>query len=148
MEQIDHLPSSSQRRLTIDTEDAWRPAERRLVAAAAAARRAGRPQPPRAATPVVDLDRAVEVGRRVARGAAAAAARPVHLVDLPQTRVDAAVAVAVARVRVAAGLLRDHAAAARLVPAVLRAPRRRVDVHRAAADRAVVVLCSCIIPPK
>jgi len=91
------------------------------------------------ATPVVNLDGASKVGRNIARSMATAAAGPVHLIDLPETSVDAAVAVLVAGVGIAARLVLDDALAAGLAPAVLRAPAADIDMRSTTADAAVVV---------
>ena len=107
---------------------------------AAAASATSGPQLPGLATPVVNLDGAVEVGLGIAGGLAAAAAGPVHGVDLPEASVDAAVAVLVAGVGVAARLVLDDALAAGLAPAVLGAPGGNVDMVCAAANRATTVL--------
>ena len=111
-----------------------------LVAVAAAAHAASGPQSPGGATPVVNLDGAFQVGLSVARSTATAAAGPVHLIDLPETSVDAAVAVLVAGVSIAARLVLDDALAARLAPAVLGAPAADINIGSAATDRAATVL--------
>jgi len=114
--------------------------ERGLCTAAAAAGAAGGPVLPGVATPVEDLDGAVEVGRGVARGAAAVAGVPVAAVDLPETDIDGAVAVLVAGVGVAARLVLDNALAAALGPAaVLGAPGADIDVGAATAGAAATV---------
>jgi len=110
-----------------------------LCAAAATAGAASGPQLPGLATPVVNLDGAFEVSLRVARSLATAAAGPVHLIDLPETSIDAAVAVLVASMRVTARLVLDDALAARLTPAVLGAPGGDINIVGTAADAAVVV---------
>jgi len=117
----------------------------RLVAVAAAAGAASSPQLPGGATPVVDLLGALEVGARVARSRAARARSPVHLIDLPETSVDGAVAVLVAGVGVDARLVLDDALAAALAPAVLGAPGGDVDIGGRTADIAVItsaVVCA------
>jgi len=109
-----------------------------LRATTAAAHAASCPQLPGLATPVVNLDGAAKVGLNIARSSTAAAALPVHLVDLPETSVIAAVAVLVAGVGVAARLVLDDAVAAFLAPAVLGAPGAHIDGSVTTADVAVV----------
>jgi len=110
-----------------------------LCLATATALAAGGPELPGLATPVVNLDGAFKVLLSVARSRAAAAAGPVHLVDLPQSNIIAAVGVLVAGMGVATRLVLDDALAAGLTPVVLGTPGGDIDLLGTAANIAVLI---------
>ena len=67
---------------------------------------------------------AVQVGVSIARSLSAAAGRPVHLINLPESNIIAsAVSVLVNGISVAVALVLHDALAVSLIPGVLRAPR-------------------------
>jgi len=86
------------------------------TATTASASAAGGPQFPSSAAPLPDFVSAVRIGIDIARGLAARARAPVHVVHLPHADVVAAVGVFIGRVRIAAGFVADDATAAILRP--------------------------------
>lgn len=103
---------------------------------AAAAATAGGPQLERVATPAPDVDGALQVRAGVARSRAARARLPVDRVHLPHTHIIGRVPrVVVGGVSVAGALVRDDAAAARLIPTT-EGGAPLVDVDHAAGRSA------------
>ena len=83
-----------------------------LLAATASTGLAGRPELPGLASPVVDLDSTSKIGGRITRSFTTRARSPVHLIDLPETSIDAAVVVLVTGVCITTRFMLNNALAA------------------------------------
>ncbi len=93
-----------------------------LGGAAGPAASASGPVLPGVASPLVDLDGAVQIRSRVTRSLTPGARRPVEVVDLPQADVVGPTSVLVHGIRISSALCVHDALAVGLVPAVLGAP--------------------------
>ena len=102
-----------------------------LVTVAASACSTSGPELPSISSPLVDVDRAVQVGVSIARSLSATACVPVIIIDLPETHiVGSTVSVLVNCVRISSTLVAHDAFAVGLIPGILRAPSSDIDILR------------------